>query len=89
MKDFSVEFSTISLKPGDVIIAKYKNIREAKAENLQHQYNCFRKAFPNNTLLFLPDFIELEKGSKESLINIVKRINSIIADMDNYEDEVD
>ena len=89
MKDFSIELSTISPKPGDVILIKYENIKDVKAETLQHISSYFRKAFPNNAFLILPDYIELKKCSKESLFNIVKRINDTIADMDNYEDEVD
>ena len=65
---FSIE--TINIKPEDIIVFKYKT--DIEMEYLAHICSAIKDAFPNNTLVAIPDSSCLDVLPKEQLITQLK-----------------
>ena len=62
--------ATINLKPEEIIVLKYKT--DIEIEYLAHIYSKIKDAFPNNTLVAIPDSSCLDVIPKEQLITQLK-----------------
>ena len=62
--------ATINLKPEEIIVLKYKT--DIKIEYLAHIYSEIKDAFPNNTVVAIPDSSCFEVLPKEQLITQLK-----------------
>lgn len=80
MNDIITKIETLEPHPTEAIVVSF-NFNDIDFENMQLMFKEIQDNFPNNTVIAIPDFVNLHSCSKDVLENIISMIAEIIEEL--------
>lgn len=80
MNDWITKIEMLEPHPTEAIVVGF-NFNDVNVENAERLFDEIKDKFPNNTVVAIPDFINLKSCSKDVLENIISAIAEIIEEL--------
>lgn len=86
VEDKISEIKRINIKDNDTLLLKFKVNEDGKStipnEHIQMYHKIFKRAFPDNNILTIPDLFNVEVLSKEVADKMIDKLNDIRSNME-------